>query len=152
MAQPEFKRMKRLMVIHLVIQVFLVLLLVYMAVHFQGVFRAKGMPRIFVNSIVTSLLIQLALFYPISKFAASEAKREIDCEAGDLSAEAQKALRNKRLLGDFIKASVFLFFGAFVAMAPGATFVMSTAFFCFILTTLTYFQCYNIAAKRAMKG
>jgi hypothetical protein len=152
MAQPAvFKRTKRLLVIHLFVQVFLVALLLYMAFRFQGTFRAKGMPQVFLNSIITSVVVQLLAFWPISKFAAAEARREVAVEAGSLTAEQQKGLRQKRLLSDFLKASVFLFFAAFIALAPGATFVMSTAFFCFILATLTYFQCYNAAARRAMK-
>ena len=153
MAQAvDFKRTRRLLLIHLIVQILLLALLVYMAFHFQGLFRAKGIPQAFLNSIIVSIVVQLLAYWPISKFAGSEARREVAAEAGTLTADQQKGLRNKRLLGDFVKASVFLFFAAFIGMAPGATSVMCIAFFSFILTTITYFQCFNFAARRAMKS
>jgi hypothetical protein len=146
-----FRRLKRTLVIHVVVQLFLLALLVFMALNFQNAFRAKGVPQVFLNSILTSLVIQLALFYPINRFAAQEARREVAACAGGLGAEELTALRRKRIFGDFLKGAAFIFFATFIAMAPGVTFVMSTAFFCFILVTLTYFQCFNHAARRAMK-
>jgi hypothetical protein len=147
-----YPRTRRLLAIHLVVQLFLLVLLVYMALRFQGIFQQRGTPRIFTNSIIISVVIQLLAFWPIRRFAAAEARRELAAEAGTLSPEEHKGLRQKRLLGDFLKASVFLFFAAFIGLAPGVTSVMSIAFFSFILSTLCYFQCFNFTARRIMRG
>lgn len=144
-------KLKKLIVIYRVVQVFLLGLLVYMAYSFQQIFQAKGMPQIFLNSIVTAIVIQLLLFYPIRKFALAEAEREAASAGPDLSVDALKALRQRRIFSDILKMAVFLGFTIFILLAPSATFVMSTAFFCFILTLLTYFQCFNFAVARAIK-
>ena len=147
----EFKRLRRLITIYRVVQVFLLGLLLFMAVTFQGQYRAKGMPRIFVNSIIASFVIQLLIFYPVNRFARGEAETEIAACAAGLTVEQLKALRKKRLYGDFIKAAVFIFFLTFSIRAPGSLFVQSTILFSFILTALSYFQCYNYALKRGME-
>ena len=46
------KRLQHLIVIHRVVQIFLLGLLLYMAYHFQQLFLAKGMPQVFRNSII----------------------------------------------------------------------------------------------------
>jgi hypothetical protein len=147
----DFKKLRRLITIYGVVQIFLLLLLVYMALNFQAGLQAEGRPQRFMHSVLATLVIQLALFYPINKFASSEAKREIDTCATKLTPEEQKALRNKRLFGDVIKSAVFIFFITFILRAPKDRFVLSLIFFSFILTTLSYFQCYNFAAKKWMK-
>lgn len=154
MAQtPPFTRMKRTLVIHVIVQLFLLVLLFYMALHFQSSFRAAGAPQAFLNSIIFSVVLQLLAFYPLKKLAEKEARREVAAAAaGKLDAEAQKALRHSRLFSDIIKASVVTFFVIFVAMAPTFLFLLSTLFFTFILITITYFQCFNFAARKAMKG
>ncbi|KAF0221445.1 MAG: hypothetical protein FD174_583 [Geobacteraceae bacterium] len=148
----DFKRLRRQIVIYVVVQIFLVALLVFMALNFQGQFQAKGTPRIFINSIVATLVIQLMIFYPLNKFAAREAEQEIAACKINLSPDEMKEQRRKRLYGDFIKAAIFIFFLTFIARSPAATFVMSTTFFTFILTILTYFQCFNFAAKRGIRA
>lgn len=152
MSHPPFQRVKRLTLIYLVIQLCLLALLVVMAFQFQSVYRSKGTPQVFFNSIVASVLLQLAAFYPLKRLAEKEARREVAADAGTLSAEEQKGLRHSRMYYDFGKATVFLFFAAFITLAPGVTFVMSTIYFCFLLLALTYFQCFNYAARQAMKG
>lgn len=141
-------RLKRLIIIYRVVQVFLLGLFLYMSYHFQQLFQAQGMPQVFLNSIITVLGIQLLLFYPIRKLATHEARREAASQAPDLSPEARKDLRHQRLFSDLIKASVFLSFAVFILLAPAATFIMSTAFFCLLLTLLTYAQCFNFALSR----
>jgi hypothetical protein len=145
-------RIRRMLVIHLVVQLFLLGLLLYMAFHFQALFRAKGMPQVFLNSIIASLVLELLAFYPVNRFAAAEARREIAAEAGTLSPDGRQGLRHQRLFSDFGKATAFLAFAVFIALAPPATFVMSTAFFGFIFIILTYLQCFDYAARRTMKG
>ncbi len=151
MAQKfDFKRLRRLITIYTVVQVFLVALLIYMAVNFQTGLQVEGRPQRFLHSVIVTLAIQLALFYPINKFAAREARREIDSSATNLTVEELKSLRNKRIFGDVVKTGIFIFFITFILRAPQDRFVLSIIFFSFILTTLSYFQCYNFAAKRGM--
>ena len=148
----DFKKLRRFTMIYAVVQIVLVLLLVYMAVTFQAGLQLEGRPQRFFHSIVASLIIQLALFYPIWRFAGREAAREVDaCEIG-LDAERLKAMRTKRTVGDVIKSGVFIFFITFIYKAPQDRFVLSVLFFTFILTFLSYFQCFNFAAKKEMKA
>ena len=152
-ATTPFKRMKRTLIIHVIVQIFLMLLLIYMSLHFQTAFNGKGTPQAFLNSIIFSVILQMLAFYPLKKLAEKEAKREVAADAGNkLDAAAQKALRHSRLFSDIIKASVVTFVVLFVALAPQFLFLLSTVFFTFILITITYFQCFNFAARKAMKG
>lgn len=148
----DFTRLRRLIIIYRVVQIFLLVLLAVMAVSFQSSFQAKGMPQIFFNSILTTLVVQLLLFYFLNKFAAREAEQEIAGCARNIAIEQVQALRKKRLFGDYIKAAVFIFFVTFSVLAPGATFIQSTIFFVFVLTILTYFQCFNFAAHKGMQA
>ena len=95
-------------------------------------------------------MIQLVIFYPIYRFARGEADNEIASCSTTLTVEQQKAIRQKRLFGDVLKTAIFIFFLIFSFRAPGKLFIQSTILFSFILTVLSYFQCYNFAAKRAM--
>jgi hypothetical protein len=101
-----------------------------------------------------TVLIQVALFFPIRKFAENEARRELGVATRDtLTIDEQKQLRNQRLLSDFVKASVFIFFVVFILMLKEeATFVHSTAFFCCIGTILSYLQNFNFAVRRQLAG
>jgi hypothetical protein len=147
----DFKKMRRVIMIYGVVQLFLIGLLIYMAVYFQAGLQAEGRPQRFLHSVVATLVIQLVLFYPINRFAAKEAEREIEASAEGLSVEELKPLRSRRMVGDVIKAAIFLFFITFIFKAPKDMFVLSVIFFSFILTFLSYFQCYNFSAKRLMK-
>ncbi len=149
--QFDFKKLRRLITIYAVVQVFLVALLIFMAVNFQAGLQGEGRPQRFLHGVVAAFVIQLALFYPINRFATHEAKREVDSCDTNLLPEQQKALRNKRMVGDVIKTGVFVFFITFIYKAPKDRFILSVIFFTFILTALSYFQNYNFAAKRAMK-
>jgi hypothetical protein len=151
MASIDTKKIRRISITYIIVQLFLLALLIFMAFTFQTQYRAKGMPQIFTNSILTSLVLQLLVFYPVNRFARKEAENEIASMAGDLTAEQAKAFRQKRLYGDFLKAAVFIFFVTFSLRAPGSLFVQSTTLFTFILTTLCYFQCLNFAIKRILK-
>jgi hypothetical protein len=146
------RRLHRTLTIHRVVQFLLFALLIYMALHFQQLFQAKGTPHIFRNSLLATLLLQLAIFLPLRRFAGNEARRELAAAATSTTVEAQKQLRQQRLFGDTIKGAVFLGFAAFILVAPPATFVLSTAFFCFIVTVITYLQCFNFALRRSLTG
>ncbi len=147
----DFKKLRRLIMVQGAIQVFLVVLLVIMAVKFQGALQSEGRPQRFMHSVVTTLVIQLALFYPLSKFASRDAEREVASSVTDLSVDELKELRKKRLFSDYLKAAIFVFYMTFALRAPQDRFVLSIIYYSFILTFLTYFQCYNFTAKRLMK-
>ena len=149
--QFDFKKLQRFITIYAVVQVVLILLLVYVAASFQGGFQMAGYPQRFFHSIILSLLIQLALFYPIWKFAGSEATREVNASEVGLGADKLKAMRTRRTIGDVVKSGVFVFFITFILKAPNNDLVRSVIYFTFILTILSYFQCFNFAAKREMK-
>lgn len=151
MKNTPYLRIKRQMLIHNVVQLVFIALLLYVAWHFQQVFIARGMAQIFYNSIFATLVLQAALFYPIYRFAANEARWEVAAQA-EPTPEEQQALRRKRIFGDFIKAAAFIFYATFIFLAPPATFVLSTTFFSFIATTVTYLQSFNYSAKRLLAG
>lgn len=148
MAQAfDFKRLRRLINIYVVVQVVLVLLLVYMAINFQ----AKLPSGRFLKAVIATLFGQLVLFYPINKFASREAEREIASCAAGLTPEELKEMRNKRIFGDVVKMAAFIFFITFIYKAPPHPFILGILFFTFILTFLSYFQCFNFAARRQMR-
>ncbi len=141
----DFKKQRIFIKIYGVAQVFLICLLVYMAVLFQANLQQR-----FIYSVVTTLVMQLALFYPIYRFATREATREIEASAVGLTGDELKGYRTKRMISDTCKWAFFIFFVAF-AYKVKIPFVLSIIIFTFILTTLTYLQCYNFVAKRLMK-
>ncbi len=141
----DFKKQRLFIKIYAVAQVFLIALLVYMAVLFQGHLQQR-----FMTSVLATLLIQLVLFYPVYRFAAREANREIEASAIGLSVDELKSFRTKRMISDTCKWAYFIFFATF-AYKVKVPFMLCIIIFSFILTTLTYFQCYNFVAKRLMK-
>lgn len=147
------RRLRRTLVIHRLVQIALVALLLYMALLFQDKFQQKyASLKPFYTSLVLTVLIQVGMFFPIRRFAESEARRELGAARQEtFTAEEQKQLRNQRLLSDFIKASVFIFFVAFILMLKEqATVFQSTAFFCCIGTVLSYLQNFNHAIRRQL--
>jgi hypothetical protein len=151
MTEPlGIRRLRRTLVIHRIVQVALIALLLYMALLFQERFQQKyASLKPFYTSLVLTVLVQVGLFFPIRKFAGTEARRELNAAAREtMSGEEQKQLRSQRLLADFIKASVFIFFVAFILMLKEqATVFQSTAFFCCIGTVLSYLQNFNHAIR-----
>lgn len=149
----DFKKLRRLIMIYTVVQVLLVALLVFVALQFQA-----GLGPLFWKSVIITLIIQLVNFYPIYLFANREAKLEISAQTPALTQAEFKSQRQKRLIGEVVKMSIFAFFLIFawtVKPAPtiaGTRFIYSLIFFNFILTYLTYFQCFNFVAKREMKA
>lgn len=144
------RRLRRTLLIHRIVQILLCVLLIYMALHFQQLFAAKGMPHVFRNSLLATLLLQFVLFFPLRSFADKEARRELAAAAMQVTVEQQKQLRHQRLFGDILKGAVFLGFSAFILIAPPVTFVLSTALFCFIVTVVTYLQCFNFVVRREL--
>jgi hypothetical protein len=153
----DFKRLKRTMTIYRVVQGLLLCLLVYVAIIFQNNFSLLGKPDKFISSIITTIVIQLLLLYPIYRLAWRDVGVEVDGCAVGLTPEALAALRKKRLLGDLWKFSAVGFFLAFVSLVPdakkaaGAPIVLAIIIFSFLLMCLTYFQCFNFSAKKRIK-
>jgi len=153
----EFKRLNRTMMIYRTVQSILLALLIFMAINFQQLFVLRGKSGQFVSSIIAAIVIQLILIYPTYRLAWRDAGVEVDGSAVGLSSEEQAALRKKRLIGDLWKFCGVAFYITFVALAPdakkaaGAPLVLSTTIFSFILTCLTYFQCFTFSAKKRMK-
>lgn len=149
----DFKKLRRLIMIYTVVQVLLVALLVFVALQFQA-----GLGPLFWKSVIITLIIQLVNFYPIYLFANREAKLEISALTPALTQAEFKSQRQKRLIGEVVKMSIFAFFLIFAwTVKPAPTiaatrFIYSLIFFNFILTYLTYFQCFNFVAKREMKA
>ncbi len=148
MAQAfDFTRLRRLTVIHAVVQLFLLILLAGSAY----LFLIRVPSASVLGSIVRVVVIQLALFYPIYRFATSDAEREVASAASTLTADEQNALRRKRVFSDIVKGAIFIFFVVFTLRAPGAAPVQFMILSLFLLSYLCYFQCFNHAAKRLMK-
>ena len=147
----NYKKVGRTIKIFVVAQVGLVAMLVYRAILFQEKFRLKGRADGFMFAVIATFVIQLAVFYPINKFAAKEAERDLSLTASNLSNDEIKALSKKKRMSDIIKFSVFCFYTMFILQAPSIPLILSVLYFSFILTILTYLQCYNFAAKRLMK-
>lgn len=148
----DFKKIQRLIKIHVVVQLLLAMLLIYIALQFQA-----ALGPLFWKSVIITMIAQLFFFYPIYFFAGKEAKREVAATATNLTQEEFKSQRTKRIIGEVIKMAVFAFFLIFAWSAPATAniqanrFTQSLIFLNFILTYLAYFQCFNFAAKRAMK-
>ena len=142
----DFKKQRTFIKIYGIAQIFLIGLLVYMAVYFQAALQQR-----FMNSVLVSLVIQLALFYPVYRYAAREANRDIETTAVGLTGDELKKFRTSRLISDTCKWAYFIFFAVFAFKAPKVPFILSVIIFSFILTTLSYLQCYNFVAKRQMK-
>jgi Sec-independent protein secretion pathway component TatC len=153
----NFNKVGKTIKIFAVAQLGMVAMLVYMAILLQEKLGRLGKENGFLQAVIATFVIQLALFYPINRFASREAERDLSLTAINLSNEELKALSKKKRFGDIIKSSVFCFFGAFIVMAPTdptnalVVSAQSVLLFSFILTILTYLQCYNFAAKRLMK-
>ena len=145
-AAYDFTKLRRLLIIHLVVQIALVALLVWASWLFQ-----QRLADRFLNGVIFSLVIQLGLFFPIKSLTAKEVDREIATSAIGLTPADLQALRRKRVTADVIKSSVFLFFFIFIYTTPAKPIILAITYFTFILTCLSYFQCFNFAARREMK-
>jgi Mn2+/Fe2+ NRAMP family transporter len=148
---PDFKKINKTMKIFAVVQFGLLALLIYMAVNFQGKLRMLGRERNFMQGVIASFIIQLILFYPIYKFAAKEADRDLTLTGAPLTKEQLKEFSKKKRFADIIKMSTFGFYVIFMLAAPADPLVLSVIYYSFVLTILTYLQCYNFAAKKLMK-
>lgn len=144
-------KLRKVIKVYWVVQAVLVLLLIFMAVNFQSGLMAEGRPERFLHSVVVAIVLQLLAFYPLKRFASREVERDLESTAADLTAEEQKSLRQKRLISDYIKWAIIIFFFTFAGLAPKDLFVLSVIFLSFIFTVIAYLQCYNFLARRAIR-
>jgi len=157
MAQYNLIKLKRLTIIYRMIQVALLGLFMFMAFNFMQLFGKLGTPDYFFKALMISLVIQLILLYPAWLLAGRDLEVEIETGRSDITPEQLVTLRRKRLLGDLWKISGLGFFIMFIIMAPdankgrGASLFLAAAYFSFLLTTLTYLQCFNLRAARRRK-
>ncbi|KAA0891740.1 hypothetical protein [Oryzomonas rubra] len=157
MLNPDVKRVHRTMIVYRVVQVVLIALLGYMAFNFQRLFALRGRPDQFITSIVTAIVVQLILIYPIYRLAWRDAGIEIEGSVPGLSSEQLAALRKRRLMGDLWKSCAVIFFLTFVVMAPdqakakAAPLVLSCTLFSFLFACLSYFQCFNFSVRKRLK-
>lgn len=147
----DLKRTYKTIKIFSVVQFGLVALLAYTAFEFQQRLLELGRGNNFMYAVIAASLVQLLLFFPIKKFAGKEADRDLYLATTALSKEETKAFAKKKRFSDIIKMSTFSFFVIFLVAAPGDPFVLSVIYYSFILTILSYLQCYNFSAKRLMK-
>jgi hypothetical protein len=145
-AAYDFTKLRRLLIIHLVVQIALVALLLWASWQFQ-----QRLADRFLNGVIFSLVIQLGLFFPVKSLTAKEVDREIATSAIGLSPADLRVLRRRRVTADVIKSSVFLFFFIFIYTVPSKPIILAITYITFILTCLSYFQCFNFAARREMK-
>jgi len=153
----DFKRLNRTMMVYRVVQLLLLGLLIYVAFNFQQLFALRGKPEQFISSIIAAIVAQLILVYPTYRLAWRDSGIELEgCEVG-ITTETLTVLRKKRLMSDLWKFCAVAFFITFVAMAPdarkaaGAPLVLASTIFAFLLTCLTYFQCFNFSARKRLK-
>jgi len=157
MAQYNLIKLKRLTIIYRMIPVALLGLFMFMAFNFMQLFGKLGTPDYFFKALMISLMIQLILLYPAWLLAGRDLEVEIETGRSDITPEQLVTLRRKRLLGDLWKISGLGFFIMFIIMAPdankgrGASLFLAAAYFSFLLTTLTYLQCFNLRAARRRK-
>ena len=146
-ATYDFTKFRRLLNINLVMQIVLAALLVTASWWFQ-----QKLAERFLSGVIFAVVIQLGLFFPLKSLAAKEVDREIASSAIGLTPADLQALRRKRVTADVLKSSVFIFFVIFIFRMPEKPIILAIAYFTFILTCLSYFQCFNFAAKREMRA
>lgn len=150
MAEFNFTRLNRLVMLYRVVQVLLLLLLAGVAFSFQTHY-----PGHFFISLIASLVIQGILLYPLYRLAWHDSGVEFNNSSTTLSEAETMGLRKKRLYSDLGKISLLLFFIIFIAKIPeakkiGTPFFLSTSLYVFLLVFLTYFQCFNYSVKKRL--
>lgn len=149
----DLPKIKKTIRIFAVAQCALIALLVFMAVLFQQRLQLLGREEQFMSGVVAAFVIQLLLFYPIFRFAGKEADRDFSLIGKTLNQEELKAFTKQKRWSDVTKMAVFGFFFIFIlALKPTTpTLVLSVIYYSFVLTIVSYLQCYNFAARRRSK-
>ena len=149
---PGINKLKKTMKIFAVVQLGLLALLIYMAMNFQAQLQMIGRGHNFMVGVIAASVIQLILFFPIKKFAAKEADRDLYLSTTTLSKEEMKVYSKKKRYSDIAKMCTFAFYIIFIlGMRSPDPVVLSVVYYSFVLTVLTYLQCYNFAAKKLMR-
>lgn len=157
MASADFKRLNRQMMIYRIVQTILTGLLVVVAIALQGRFDSVGRTEMFYSSIISAVVVQLLLLYPVYRLAGRDAGIEIEGSRSGLTTAELAALRKKRMISDLWKFCGVAFFLVFATLipdskkAPGALLVLAGTIFSFLLTCLMYFQCFNFIAKKKIR-
>ncbi|MDY0301264.1 MAG: hypothetical protein RBQ99_06740 [Trichlorobacter sp.] len=157
MSAYNLTRLRRLVVIYRVIQIALIGLLMFMAYNFIHLFAGQGRPDFLFKSVLLSVVVMLLLIYPAWLLAGKDLQVEVEASLVGITSEQQLALRRRRLIGDLWKVSALCFFIVFISLVPdvgkgrGLSLILSTAYFSFLLTILTYLQCFNLRASRKRK-
>lgn len=149
----DLPKIKKTIRIFAVAQGALIALLVFMAVLFQQRLQLLGKGEQFMNGVVAAFVIQLLLFYPVFRFANKEAERDFSLIGKTLNQEELKSFTKQKRWADVVKMAVFGFFFIFIlALKPTTpTLVLSVVYYSFVLTVITYLQCYNFAARKRSK-
>lgn len=147
----DYGKVKKTVRINWAIQAVLILILGYMMVKFQSTLQGVGRGGNFINAVIAAFILELLFFYPIFKFASGQVKRDLAATGSNLSADQVKSLTRKARVADAAKAAVVAFYVVFLWAVPRDPVVLSLIFFSFLLTLLTYFQCYNFSAKRELR-
>lgn len=157
MASYDFTRLKRMEIIHNVVQIGLLGLLLFMAYNFMLAFAKYGMSGFFVKSFLMAVAVQLIFMYPAWWLARKDVEVEVETSLIGVTPDQLLALRRRRLLGDIWKLSALGAFVVFIFMSPsvekgrGASLILSVSYYSFLLVGLTYFQCFNYNSKRRRK-
>jgi len=149
---PDLKKINKTIKIFAVAQFGLIAILIYTAINFQQQLQAVGRGYRFMNGVIYAFVIQLLLFYPIFRFASKEADRDFSIVGKTLSQEETKEFAKKKRWGDVTKMSVMGFYVIFSLASPADPFILSVIMYSFLLTILSYLQCYSFAIKKLTKG
>jgi len=102
-------------------------------------------------------MVQLLLLYPAWWLSGRDVTVELETAMAGITPEQLLVLRRRRMLGDLWKISALGFFVLFIILIPdtgkgrGASLILSASYFSFLLTILTYLQCFNLRAARRRK-
>lgn len=148
----DLKKINKTIKIFAGVQVGLIAILIYTAINFQRQLQAVGRGYRFMNGVIYAFVIQLLLFYPIFRFASKEADRDFSIVGKTLSKEETKEFAKKKRWADVTKMSVMGFYFIFSLASPADPFVLSVIIYSFLLTILTYLQCYSFTMKKLTRG
>ncbi|WP_224959122.1 hypothetical protein [Geomonas subterranea] len=151
-ATLDLKKINKTIKIFAVAQFGLIAILIYTAVNFQQRLQALGRGYRFMNGVVYAFVIQLLLFYPIFRFASKEANRDFTFIGKVPTQEETKEFTKKKRWADVTKISVMGFYFIFALAAPRDPFILSVIIYSFLLTVLTYLQCYSFTVKKLSKA
>ncbi|WP_224984039.1 hypothetical protein [Geomonas agri] len=151
-ATLDQKKINKTIKIFAVAQFGLIALLIYTAVNFQQRLQALNRGYRFMSGVIYAFVIQVLLFYPIFRFASKEAERDLALAGKEPTPEEAKEFAKKKRWTDVTKMSVLGFYFIFALAAPADPFVLSVIIYSFLLTVLTYLQCYSFAVKKGSKA